>query len=90
MTELQNKVRELGARRTLNQKRVGDANLATHRAKVAQNKLEVERDKMRYFWGDGIEAASRTKEIEAENAQLVEQLRTKQAELEAQLKMRLS
>ena len=41
---------------------------------------------MRYFWGDGIEAASRTKEIEAENAQLVEQLRTKQAELEAQLK----
>ena len=86
MAELQNKVRELGARRTLNQKRVGDANLATHRAKVAQNKLEVEREKMRYFWGDGIEAASRTKEIEAEHAQLVEQLRTKQAELEAQLK----
>lgn len=36
VAELQQKVRELGARRTLNQRRLGDANLDRQRIKVAQ------------------------------------------------------
>ena len=67
---LQNKVRELGARRTLNQKRVSDANLSQYRAEVAQQKLEAERDKFKFFWNDGIEVAERAKDVEAELAQI--------------------
>ena len=83
---LQNKVRELGARRTLNQKRVSDANLATHRARVAQTKLESERESLQSFWGDGIEAAERTKDVEAELAAMTEQMKSLKNELDARVK----
>eukprot|EP00966_Prymnesium_polylepis_P258867 5978826-Prymnesium_polylepis.1 len=38
VAELQQKVRELGARRTLNQRRVSDANLADRRAAAAEER----------------------------------------------------
>lgn len=83
---LQNQVRELGARRTLNQKRVSDANLATHRARLSQAKLESDRETLSSFWDDGIEAAERTKEVEAELTKMREQLEKVNCELDARMK----
>ena len=86
VAELQQKVRELGARRKANQLKVRDANLARQATKVAQEKLSQERATLRDFWGEGLDLAARSRELKTENARLVEKLVGTQRELEAQLK----
>ena len=44
--------------------------------------LEVERDKFKFFWNDGIEVAERAKEIEAEKEQLKVHIQLLQADIE--------
>ena len=49
VTSLQEKVRELGARRTLNQRRVSDANLADRRTRVAQEQAATAKAELREY-----------------------------------------
>jgi chromosome segregation ATPase len=49
--QLQQKVRELGARRTLNQRRMGDANLDRQRAKVATVELQKTKARTNVLFG---------------------------------------
>ena len=83
VTELQQKVRDLGARRKANQLKVIDANLARRATAVAQQQLQKERTVIRDFIGTGLDYAARAKQIEADNTVLLEKLKSAQADLKA-------
>ena len=72
VAELQAKVRELGARRTLNQRRLGDANLADQRTKVAQGQAAAAKAALREY---GVSAEAERAAVERAE-QLEKQVRT--------------
>jgi hypothetical protein len=84
MIELEEKLRIATKRRGANQLKVSDANLARHATSVAQQQLQQEREQLRSFWGEGIDLAARSKQLEAKNAKLLAQLAFVQQELKEQ------
>ena len=80
---LEAEVQRLKARRKATQLKVSDANLARRATAVAQQQLQKERTVLRDFWGSGLDYAARAKEIELENAALVQKLKDAQADLKA-------
>eukprot|EP00966_Prymnesium_polylepis_P027345 632920-Prymnesium_polylepis.1 len=84
MEALEAENRRLKERRKATQLKVSDANLARQATKVAQEQLSKERATLRGFWGEALDLAARSKELEGENAQLVDKLVGMQRDLEAQ------
>ena len=80
---LEAEVQRLKARRKANQLKVSDANLARRATAVAQQQLEKERTAIRDFMGSGLDYAARAKQIETENAALLQKLKAAQAEVTA-------
>ena len=80
---LEVEVQRLKARRKATQLKVSDVNLARRATDVAQQQLQKERAVLRDFWGSGLDYAARAKEIESENASLVQKLKDAQADLKA-------
>ena len=80
---LEAEVQRLKARRKATQLKVSDANLARRATAVAQQQLQKERTVLRDFWGSGLDYAARAKEIESENAALVQKLKDARADLKA-------
>ena len=71
VAELQAKVRALGARRTLNQRRLGDANLADQRTKAAQAQAAAARAALKEY---GVSAEA--EQVAAERADALEKQAT--------------
>ena len=78
---LQSKVRELGARRKANQRKVSDCNLALKREKSAKQEAAKEQERFNNFIGTGIDLAARSRQLEASNAEALSKLASLQQEL---------